>query len=91
MEQFLMKMLETAGPLVAIVAFFIWRDSEREKRQEKRNTLLEDFIRTDLVKVNGQVVTAMIENTHSNERLCEVLTHKPCLYETVLKNEVKRP
>ena len=63
------QILKEYGPWVALVAFFIWRDYEREKSQNKKNSDLEEFIRTTLVALVRDTMAVIQDNSSSMKRI----------------------
>ena len=66
--------LKTFGPSVAFMAFTVWRDYMRENRMGHRLDVKED----QLLELSNKSVTAIEQNTASNNRLTEAIERLPC-------------
>lgn len=58
------EIFRSAGPVVAAIAFFVWRDWKRESSMTERIRALEDFQRDQLA---GMVHDAIAVQTRTNE------------------------
>lgn len=72
MEPFV-TMLKEYGPFVALVAFFVWRDSEREKSLNKTIANLDGYIRTTLSALLEKTTDALSRNTEAHKDVCETI------------------
>jgi len=69
----LSKMLETAGPVAVLIAFFIWRDYKRELTMTARLQYYEDFLRTELVGLIKTTSDAIIASTTTRLATIQIL------------------
>ena len=76
MELWLKELLQSYGPTVAVIGFFIWRDYKREESQNKKNNDLEEFIRTTLVALVRDTMAVIQDNTTLGKKL----NNLPCAF-----------
>lgn len=69
-----LEILKTFGPSIAFMAFTVWRDYARELRMS--NAL--DSQGKELMLQNTRGITAIEQNTASNNRLADKIDHLPC-------------
>lgn len=77
--QELLEILKVAGPMAAMVLFFVWRDYVRENRMSERINKVEDYVRARLESVVERSNEVIEKNTHSHEEVCKVLNLRPCI------------
>ncbi len=68
------ELAKTFGPSVAFMAFMLWRDARREDRMAKA---LDDQ-QKELSVLNTRGITAIEQNTASNNRLTTAIERLPC-------------
>lgn len=59
-KKYLIELIKTAGPHMALVMFFVWQGSIREARQAAKIDELEKYIRTELksiIDTNHKIIT----------------------------------
>lgn len=64
-----MQILQEYGPLIAAVAFFLWRDYKREDRLSTRVEKLEDEQRHIILPLVEKSTAVIARNTEVMERL----------------------
>ncbi len=69
----LVMLLKQYGPLVLVVAFFLWQGWVREGRMNKRITDLEDAQRNVLMPLCERCADVIAQNTMMMERLEKAL------------------
>jgi len=69
----LILLLKQYGPLILVVAFFLWQGWLRETRMDKRITELEDGQRNVLMPLVERCADVIAQNTMMMERLEKVL------------------
>jgi len=82
MEQWLFESARTAGPIVALVIFFVWRDFKREANMTARMREVEDFVKDKLLSALNQTVEAISKNTEVLELTkiaLSTINDLPCL------------
>ena len=67
-ETALIAVMKEAGPLAALIGFFVWRDYKREQSLGKVITELQDFQRNTLVSLLEKSTEAMVACTKAMER-----------------------
>ena len=63
MEQVFLETVKTAGPIVALIGFFIWRDYVRERNLSNKIQNLEDYVKGKLLNALTETTTAIAYNT----------------------------
>lgn len=63
MEQLLFESVKTAGPIVVLIIFFVWRDYKREDNMTSRIREVEDFVKTKLLDALNQTTETISRNT----------------------------
>lgn len=84
MEQLLIESVKTAGPVVVLIVFFVWRDFKREQCMSQRAREVEDFIKEKLLTALQQTTEAVTKNTEilaATREALFVLNHLPCVSE----------
>jgi hypothetical protein len=82
MEQWLLESARTAGPIVALVIFFVWRDFKREANMTIRMREVEDFVKDKLLTALNQTTATISKNTEVLELTKTALStvnELPCL------------
>lgn len=82
-------LMEKFGPIIAVVAFFIWRDYAREKSMTATIKELESYIKTTLLEAMLKTTGALTETTGAlkdNSRAIDELSKRPCLYNAEKKD-----
>lgn len=82
MEQWLLESVRTAGPIVALVIFFVWRDFKREANMTTRMREVEDFVKDKLLTALNQTTATISKNTEVLELTKTALSavnELPCL------------
>ncbi len=67
----IISLIESYGPAVAAIAFFLWRDWKREERSSAQNENLSIFIRerlTETLEENTRVITQMINHCSKGKK-----------------------
>ncbi len=77
MDDLLVEVIKQAGPIAAIIIFFIWRDWKREERMFSRIEVLENFVQNSLLTLVQKVAETLQQNTKALERLEKL----PCVLE----------
>jgi hypothetical protein len=67
-EAALIAVMKEAGPLAALIGFFVWRDYKREQSLGKVIRELQDFQRDTLVKLLERTTEAIIACTKAMEK-----------------------
>jgi hypothetical protein len=80
----LILLLKQYGPLVLVVAFFLWQGWVREGRMSKRITKLEDDQRNVLTPLVERCADVIAQNTMMMERLEKALDER---FECPWKNQ----
>lgn len=75
----ILELTKTVGPVVALLAFFIWRDYRREQTMTKRIQDIEDYQKNRLEQLVVEGNQVMGKIAESNEKLAEALEKRPCL------------
>jgi hypothetical protein len=60
--------MKEAGPLAALIGFFVWRDYKREQSLGKVIKELQDFQRDTLVKLLERTTEAIVACTNAMEK-----------------------
>ncbi len=76
----IIELVKIAGPLAAMVIFFVYRDYMRENRLSKRLDELEEYIRTQLKDIAEKNQKVIADNSLSNRELRSVMDLRPCLH-----------
>lgn len=63
----LIAVMKEAGPLAALIGFFIWRDYKREQSLGKVIKELQDFQRNTLVKLLERTTEVIVACTNAME------------------------
>ena len=77
MEQLFLTVLQEAGPVVALIGFFVWKDYKREAMLNARLAQSEEYQRDIVAKLLERVVCAL---EHNNSSL-DLLKERPCMLE----------
>ena len=80
--------IESAGPIAALIVFFIYRDYRREQRMTDRLTAIEDFQREILLKLVADTAEVIRETNTINSDVLEVLEairKRPCALMSIAK------
>ncbi|MEN6367695.1 MAG: hypothetical protein ABFC88_12865 [Thermoguttaceae bacterium] len=80
----LLLLLKQYGPLILVVAFFLWQGWVREGRMSKRITGLEDEQRNVLMPLVERCADVIAQNTMMMERLEKALDER---FECPLRNQ----
>lgn len=56
------ELVKSAGPVVAAIAFFVWRDAKRETDMTQQLRILEKFIREDLAGMVHDAAKLQVES-----------------------------
>ena len=80
----LILLLKQYGPLIVVVAFFLWQGWVREGRMSKRITNLEDEQRSVLMPLVERCADVIAQNTLMMERLEKSLDER---FECPLRNQ----
>ena len=77
----LIALAKDFGPVVVIIAFFIWRDYKREARMTSELSEINKFIQDKLMTLIERTITAIDIQTESNRQLHKILSRRPYLRE----------
>ena len=72
MPPFLLDILKEYGPIIAFMAFYVWRDYRRENLMGNRITSLENFQKEELIQLVKEVLVALVNNTDVLKDFCEI-------------------
>lgn len=77
---------KTFGLPACLLAYFIWQDYLRNRRDElekidttRRLRELEDFQKVQILKMTQQVCTALANSMHAVETISRILQGRPCI------------
>lgn len=70
----LMQAVATAGIPSALIVFFVWQGSIRERALIDRIHVVEDFIRDKLIDQNNKTTAALTENSNVMRSTSEAMT-----------------
>lgn len=71
MEAALFAVMREAGPFVALIGFFVWRDYKREQSLGAVIAELQDFQRNTLLKLLEQTTEIIVACTAALEKYSE--------------------
>jgi hypothetical protein len=83
------QLVSQFGLPTALVIYFLWRSFVRERALDRRLFEVEKYQRETLSKLLVQTNHALNNNSGTMVRICELLTHRPCLHadaDWILKN-----
>lgn len=89
----IISLIKQLGPFIGLLAFFVWRDKQREERlgcrldtmQDRYATTMEGIVKdnsTSMQQMSGAangMSKALSDHTIAVTRLTDVLHDKPCL------------
>lgn len=78
MAEFL-ELLKQVGPIVGIIAFFIWRDYKREQAMTQRMQALEDYQREKFEALAVKTNALMQELVRTINEFIRVFRKRPCV------------
>lgn len=67
--EYLISLIKTAGPHMALVLYFVWQGQRRERRLEDRQKVLEVYILEELTAVSKGYTAQLERNTSVLERV----------------------
>lgn len=73
--QLLLPILKEFGPLVALIAFFIWRDWRREDKLYQRVERLENYQKEILEDLVEKTTSALVQSSECIKWIGRVLEH----------------
>jgi len=71
----LFKVIESFGPAIGLIIFFIWRDWKREGQLSLRVETLEKYQRETLEKLVDRATTALAQSSECIKWIGRVLEH----------------
>jgi hypothetical protein len=78
--EMLLEIAKTWGMPAAVIAFFIWRDYDRETKMTKRIQEVEDYVRQTLTGLIANSMKSNDELKAANLAVLEELKRRPCQY-----------
>lgn len=86
MDSLAISILKEFGPVVGLIAYYVWRDfvnaklsALREARLAERLTFLEDYIRGELVQTIRQATLQSSQVVTALEEFVDAAKTRPCL------------
>jgi len=80
-EQIVLGILEKAGPIVAAIAFFVWRDWKREDRLSSVIETMQQWQRDVLMSQLNESTSVVRANSAALEAFAVAVQTRPCIAE----------
>ena len=75
----ILGILESFGPTVAIIVFFLYKDYMRETKMTERLTKHEEFIQNRLMQIIADTNSILQNNTQALRHIIVALSQRTCI------------